>query len=62
MLESYSQQSVDELLAAVRSRRGWDFSDAGVPQRRPARKIRRPARGSYSRLACAGAGLPSALR
>ena len=30
MLESYSQQSLDELLAGVRSRRGWDFSGMNV--------------------------------
>ncbi len=30
VLESYSQQALDELLAGVRTRRGWDFPDMNV--------------------------------
>jgi SAM-dependent methyltransferase len=30
MLESYSQHALDELLAGVRTRRGWDFSGMNV--------------------------------
>jgi SAM-dependent methyltransferase len=30
VLESYSQQALDELLAGIRTRRGWDFSGMNV--------------------------------
>jgi len=30
VLESYSQQALDELLAGVKTRRGWDFSNMNV--------------------------------
>ena len=30
VLESYSQQALDELLAGVKTRRGWDFSSMNV--------------------------------
>jgi SAM-dependent methyltransferase len=34
VLESYSQQALDELLAGIRNRRGWDFSGMNVLRQR----------------------------
>jgi hypothetical protein len=40
MLEAYSQQALDELLAQVPPRRGWDFSCVSV-LRQPAPRYSR---------------------
>ena len=47
MLEAYSQEALDELLAQIPPRRGWDFSGMNV--------LRQPVPWSYHDL---GRALP----